>query len=137
MRSHPTGVRTGKSNAPARDHFFRSEMERQLLAIQEAFSTAVNDNERQKQDLEDRLRENEREAERQKKDFEDRLRAIERQKKDAEDRLRAIERQKQDVEDQLREAARQLRKLQKTLPLRIIRFFKRLNPLRSARQRIR
>jgi chromosome segregation ATPase len=121
MRSHPTGVRTGKSSVPAPGGGFRSEMERQLLAIQEAFSNAVNDNERRKQDLEDRLREMEREAQR--------------QKKDAEDRIRSIERQKQDLEDQLRETARQLRKLQKTLPLRIIRFFKRLNPLRLARQR--
>jgi chromosome segregation ATPase len=123
MLSHPTGVRSGKSNAPARDHFFRSEMERQLLAIQEAFSTAVNDHERQKQDLEDRLREVEREAER--------------QKRDAEDRLRSIESEKQHIEDQLRETARQLRKLQKTLPVRIIRLFKRLDPLRLARKRIR
>jgi predicted nucleic acid-binding Zn-ribbon protein len=123
MRSHRAGVPTDKSNVPAPGRIFRLEMERQLLAIQEAFSTAVNDNERRKRDLEDRLREMEREAER--------------QKKDVEDRLRSIERQKQDVEDQLRETARQLRTLQKTLPVQIIRFFKRLNPLRSARQQTR
>jgi septal ring factor EnvC (AmiA/AmiB activator) len=110
---------TGKSNVPAPGRVFRSEMERQLLAIQDAFSTAVNDNERQKQDFEDRLRE------------------LERQKKDAEDRLRSVERQKQDAEDQLRETARQLRKLQKTLPVRVVRLFKRLNPLRLAPQQKR
>ncbi len=113
MRSHPAAVPTSKSNVPPPGRNFRSEIERQLLAIQEAFSTAVNDNERQKQHLEHRLRE------------------MERQKKDAEDRLSSTERQKEDVEDQLREAAWQLRKLQKTLPVRIIRFFRRLNPLRS------
>jgi chromosome segregation ATPase len=120
MRSPRAGVSTGKSNVPAPGRIFRSEMERQLLAIQEAFSTAVNDNDRRKQDLEDRLREMEREAER--------------QKKDAEDRLRSIERQKQDVEDQLRETARQLRKLERTPLMRIIRFFKRLNPLWLSRK---
>jgi septal ring factor EnvC (AmiA/AmiB activator) len=110
MRSPRAGVSTGRSNVPAPARAFRSEMERQLLAIQEAFSTAVNDNERRKRDLEDRLRELEREGE---------LR---------EDRLRSVERQKQDLEDQLRETARQLRKLQKTLPMRIIRLLKRLIP---------
>ena len=109
MRSHPAGVPTSKSNVPPPGRNFRSEIERQLLAIQEAFSTAVIDNERQKQDLEHRLRKMEREAER--------------QKKDAEDRLSSTERQKEDVEDQLCEAAWQLRKLQKTLPVRDHRIF--------------
>ena len=116
MRSRRAGVSTGKSDVPAQGRVFRSEMERQLLAIQDAFSNAVNDNERRKQDLEERLRE------------------AERRRQDAEDRLRSIERQKHDVEDQLRETARQLRKLQKTLPVRIIRLFKRLNPARLLRQ---
>jgi hypothetical protein len=121
MRSEPAGVPTSKSNVPSSGRNFRSEVERQLLAIQEAFSTAVDDNERQKQHLEHRLREMEREAER--------------QKKDAEDRLSSTERQKQDVEDQLRKTAWQLRKLQKTLPVRIIRFFGRLNRVRSGQNR--
>ncbi|MGA8583055.1 MAG: hypothetical protein WB715_04335 [Roseiarcus sp.] len=108
----------GKPNAPVAG-IFRSEIERQLLEIQDAFSAFVDDAERQKQDAEGRLRE------------------AEQQKKDAEDRLRTIERQKQDVEAQLREAAWQLRKLQKTLPVRIVRFFRRLNPSRSARKRLR
>ena len=98
----------GKSNARAAGRDFRSEIERQLLEIQDAFCAFVDDAERQKQDTEGRLRE------------------AEQQKKDTEDRLRTIERQKQDVEDQLREAAWQLRKLQKTLPVRIVRFFRRL-----------
>ena len=123
MRSRRAGVQMGKPNAPVAGRIFRSEMERQLLEIQDAFCASVDDKEREKQDLEDRLREMQR--------------AAERQKRDAEDRLRSIERQKQDVEDQLRETARQLRKLQKTLPVRIIRFFKRLNPLRLARKRVR
>ena len=119
MRSPRAGVSTRKSNVPGPGRVFRSEMERQLLAIQDAFSTAVNDNERRQQDLEDQLR------------------RVEQQKKEAEDRLRSIERQKQDVENQLHETARQLRKLQKTLPVRIIRLFKRLNPLRSMRRQTR
>ncbi len=94
-------------------------MERQLLEIQDAFCEFVDDTERQKQDAEGRLRE------------------AERQKKDTEDRLRTVERQKQDVEDQLREAALQLRKLQRTPAVRIVRFFRRLNPLLSGRKRIR
>lgn len=120
MRSPRAGVPTAKSNLPPPERIFRSEMERQLLAIQDAFCASVNDNERRKEDLEARLRDVEREAER--------------QKKDAEDRFRSIEKQKQDVEDQLRETARQLRTLQKTLPVRIIRFFRRLNPGRLARE---
>ena len=123
MHSRRAGFQTGKSNVPVPGRIFRWEMECQILAIQDAFCASIDDKEREKQDLEDRLREMEREAER--------------QKKDTEDRLRSIERQKQDTEDQLRETARQLRKLQKTLPIWIIRFFRRLNPLRLARKRIR
>jgi predicted nucleic acid-binding Zn-ribbon protein len=87
-------------------------MERQLLEIQDAFSAFVDDVDRQRQDAE-------------------------RQKKDAEDRLRTIERQKQELEDQLRQVAGQLRKLQKTPTARIVRFFGKLNPVRSERKRIR
>ena len=86
-------------------------MERQLLEIHDAFCAFVNDTERAM----------------------DRLREAEQQKRDIEDRLRIIEQQKQDVEVQLREATWRLRKMQKTLPMRIIRFFTRLNPLRSGR----
>ena len=43
--------------------------------------------------------------------------------------------QKQEAEDQLREATRQLRKLHKTLPVRISKFFKRLDPMRWARNK--
>ena len=119
MPSYRPNAPIGKSNARAAGREFRSEIERQLLEIQDAFCAFVDDAERQRQDTEGRLRE------------------AEQQKKDTEDRLRTIERQKQDVEDQLREAAWQLRKLQKTLPVRIVRFFRRLNPSRSARKRIR
>src|SRR5271156_1094626 len=105
MPSYRPDARIGKSNARAAGRDFRSEIERQLLEIQDAFCAFVDDAERQRQDTEGRLRE--------------------------------AERQKQDVEDQLREAAWQLRKLQKTLPVRIVRFFRRLNPSRSARKRIR
>jgi predicted nucleic acid-binding Zn-ribbon protein len=87
-------------------------MERQLLEIQKAFCAFVDDTERQRRDAIDRLWD------------------MEWQKKDAEDRLLAIEKQKQDVE-------RQLRKLQKTLAVRFVRFLRRANPLRSARERIR
>ena len=86
-------------------------MERQLLEIQDAFAAFVDDAERQRLDAEGRLRE------------------AERQKKDMEDRLRTIERQKHEAEDQLRETAGQLRKLQKTPAVRIVRFFRRLNPV--------
>jgi chromosome segregation ATPase len=119
MPSHRPDVRTGKSNVPLAGRSFRFEMERQLLEIQDAFAAFVDDTERQRLDAEGRLRE------------------AERQKRDTEDRLRTIERQKQEVEDQLREAAWRLRKLQKTPAARIARFFGRLNPLRSARKRIR
>ena len=86
-------------------------MERQLLEIQDAFAAFVDDAERQKHDAEGRLRE------------------AARTKADMEDRLRTIERQKQELEDQLRETAGQLRKLQKTPAMRIVRFFRRLNPV--------
>jgi DNA repair ATPase RecN len=92
-------------------------MERQLLEIQDAFRAFVDDKERDKREADHRLGE------------------AERRKKDIEDRLRAIEEQKQNVEDQLRETAWQLRKLQKTLPVRIIRLFRRSNPFRSLRGR--
>jgi chromosome segregation ATPase len=107
MRSHPAGVRAGKSMVRLAERSFRSEMERQILEIQDAFGVFVDDGERQKQDAQHALRE------------------MERQKIDAEDRLRAVEKQKHELE-------RQLRKLQKTLPVQIIRFLRRLNPLRSA-----
>src|SRR5271166_3486078 len=100
-------VETGKSKVAPAGLGFRSEMERQLLEIQDAFGAFVDDADRQRQDAE-------------------------RRKKDAEDRLRTIERQKQELEDQLREAARQLRILRKSPAVRISRFFSRLNPLRSA-----
>jgi chromosome segregation ATPase len=80
-------------------------MERQLLEIRDAFGVFVDDAERQKQDDQHALRE------------------MERQKMDAEDRLRASERQKHALEHQLR-------KLQKTLPVWIIRVLGRLSPLR-------
>jgi predicted nuclease with TOPRIM domain len=80
MRSHRAGVPTGKSNVPLAGPIFRSEMERQILEIQDAFCAFVDDKEREKQDLEARLGE----AERQKRDAEDRLRSIERQKQDLE-----------------------------------------------------
>lgn len=95
---------------------FRSEIERQLLEIQDAFGVFVDDAERQ--------------THRALQDAEDRLREMERQKRDIEDRLNMVERQKQDAEDQLR-------KLKKTPAVRIIRFIIRLNLFRSARQRIR
>jgi chromosome segregation ATPase len=119
MPSYRPDAPIGKSNARAAGRDFRSEIERQLLEIQDAFCAFVDDAERQRQDAEGRLRE------------------AERQKRDTEDRLRTIESQKQEVEDQLREAAWRLRKLQKTPAARIARFFGRLNPLRSARKRIR
>jgi hypothetical protein len=87
-------------------------MERQLLEIQDAFAAFADDKERQRQDAEGRVRE------------------AERQKNETEDRLRV-------VEDQLRETARQLRKLRKTPAVRIVRFFGKLNSLRSAQKRIR
>jgi hypothetical protein len=101
-------------------------MERQLLEIHDAFAVFVGDSERQRHDALERQSA----TERQKQDVEDRLRDMERQKKDAEDRLLAIEGQKQDVE-------RQLRKLQKTLAVRFVRFLRRANLLRLARERIR
>ena len=90
-------ARIGQSSAQAAGGDFRSEMERQLLEMHEAFGAFVEDTERQRRQAEDRLRE-------------------------ADDRLR-------DMENQLREVAGRLRKLQKTPAMRIIRFFKRLNPL--------
>jgi hypothetical protein len=91
---------------------FRSELERQLLEIQDAFGVFVDDAEREthraleeKQDAEDRLRE-------------------------MEGRLRIVEREKQDTEDQLR-------CLKKQPAVRIIRFFTSLNPFRSTRKGIR
>ena len=88
-------------------------MERQLLEIQDAFNTFVDDSQRQKLDAEGRLRE------------------MERQRMDTEDRLRTVERQKEDLEHHLLEAAL---KLQKTPVARFVRFLRRLNPLRSSRE---
>jgi chromosome segregation ATPase len=116
MPPHSKDVRTSESNVPPAGRGFRSEMERQLLEIQEAFGVFVEDGERQRLDAEARLRE------------------AERQKKDMEDRLRTIEREKLEAEDQLGEARKQLRSLQKTLAVRTVRFFKRLNPSRSGRK---
>jgi N-glycosylase/DNA lyase len=118
MRSHPAAFRTGKSEVQPAERHFSLEMERQILEIQEAFELFIGDCERQKRDTENRLRE------------------TERQKKDIEDRLRAVERQKQAVEDQLRDAGLQLRKLQETLPARIIRCLRKSNLSRTARERI-
>jgi chromosome segregation ATPase len=105
-------VQTGESIIPLPDRGFRSEMERQLLEIQDAFGAFVDDADLQRRDAERRI-------------------------EDTEHRLRTIERQKQELEDQLREAARQLRILRKSPAVRIARFFSRLNPLRSAPKRIR
>jgi chromosome segregation ATPase len=105
MPRHRDDARIGQSDAQAAAGNFRSEMERQLLEIHEAFGAFVEDTERQRQQAEDRLRE-------------------------ADDRLR-------DMKNQLREAAGQLRRLQKTPTMRFLRFFKRLNPLRSAPDRLR
>jgi flagellar motility protein MotE (MotC chaperone) len=112
MPSHHKDVPTGESNVPLAGRGFRSEMERQLLEIQDAFAAFVDDAERQRQDAEGRLRE------------------AARLKRDTEDRLRTVEKEKQDLEDQLRKGAGQLRKLQKTPVARIVRFFRRLNPSR-------
>jgi hypothetical protein len=90
-------------------------MERQLLEIYDAFGVFVDDTERERRRILERLH------------------ATEQQKQDTEDRIREIERQKQVVEDQLREMALQLRKLQKTPATRLIRLVKRSNPFRSAR----
>jgi chromosome segregation ATPase len=111
MRSRPTGTRSGKSTIRLAERSFKSELERQILEIEEAFGAFVRDSERQALSAEAHLRE-------------------------TEYRLRTTERQKQEAENQLREAKRQLRKLHKTLPVRIIRFFKRLHPMRWARKRI-
>jgi len=104
MHSHPT-ILTGKSKVPLAERRFRSELECQILEIQEAFRAFVSDEERHRHEAEGRFRE--------------------------------IERQKQEAEDQLREAARQLRKLQRSLPVRIMRFFKKLHPVRSVQKRMR
>lgn len=112
MPSHRKDARTGELNVPPAGCGFRSEMERQLLEIQDAFAAFVDDAERQKHDAEARLRE-----------------AV-RMKADMEDRLQTIGKEKQDLEDQLREAAGQLRKFQKSPPMRIVRFFRRLIPSR-------
>ena len=119
MPSHRPGVPTGKSKVRVAERSFKSEMERQLLEIHDAFGVFVDDTERKTRDLLERLR------------------ATEQEKQEAEDRLREMERQKQGVEDQLRELARQLRSLQKTPAMRIIRLIRRSNPFRSARERIR
>ena len=111
MRSRPTGIRSGKSTIRLAERSFKSELERQILEIEEAFGAFVRDSEQQVLNVETQLRE-------------------------TEDRLRTIERQKQEAEDQLREAKRQLRKLHKTLPVRISRFFKRLDPMRWVRKQI-
>ena len=82
MPSHPTGVHAGKPNVKPEAVSFRSELEHQILEIQDAFCAFVSDDlerhsaiERQKQDAENRLRE----AERQIKNMEDRLFAVESQ----------------------------------------------------------
>ena len=116
MRSHRAGVRTSESKVQVAEQSFRSEMERQLLEIQDAFNVLVDDSERQKLEAEDRLHE------------------MERQKMGTEDRLRTVERQKEDLEGQLRETAIQLRKLRRTPVVQFIRLVRRLNPLRSARE---
>ena len=113
MRSHRAGVRTSESKVRLAGQSFRSEMERQLLEIQDAFNIFVDDFQRQKLDAEGRLRE------------------MERQRMDTEDRLRTVERQKEDLEHHLLEAAL---KLQKTPVVRFVRFLIRLNPLRSSRE---
>jgi septal ring factor EnvC (AmiA/AmiB activator) len=105
MPSHRNDVRTAESNVPPAGCGFKSEMERQLLEIQDAFAAFVDD-------------------------AEGRLREAARMKADMEDRLRTNEKQKQDLEDQLRETAGQLRKFQKTPAIRIVRFFRRLIPSR-------
>jgi septal ring factor EnvC (AmiA/AmiB activator) len=107
MRSDSdAGVATGELKTRLAAPGFRSEMEHQLLEIQEAFDRCLDDAERARRDAEDRLRE------------------VERQKKEMEDRLRA-------AEDQLRETASRLRKLQKTPVIRMARFLKRLRAARA------
>jgi chromosome segregation ATPase len=112
MRSRPTEILGGKSTIHFAERSFKSELERQILEIEEAFGAFVKDSEHRSRDVEVRLRE-------------------------TEDRLQIMERQKQEAEDQLRETTRQLRKLHKTLPVRVIRFVKRLDPVGWARKRIR
>ena len=109
MSSHHKDARSDDSNAPPAEPSFRSEMERQLLEIQDAFAAFADKVERQKLEAETQLRE------------------AEPQKSDMEDRLQAVEKQRQETEDRLR-------KLQGTLAVRAIRFFRRLNPSRSARR---
>ena len=110
MPSHPRGVHAGKPNVKPEGVSFRSELEHQILEIQDAFCAFVSD------DLERHGA-----IHRQKQDAENRLREAERQIKNMEDRLFAVESQKQDAE-------RQLRKLQKTFVVRVIRFLGRSNP---------
>jgi chromosome segregation ATPase len=86
-------------------------MERQLLEINDAFAAFVGDVERQRRDALERQS------------------ATENRLRDAEDRLLTVDRQKQDVE-------RQLRKLQRTLAVRLVRFLGRSNPLRSPPERV-
>ena len=143
------------------ENHFRSEMERQLLEIQDAFGIYRDDmererrdalereraTERQRQDAEDRLRETEhrrqdledqlRETENRRQDLEDGLHLIERQKQDAEDRLRETEWRRQMTENQLLETECRLWVLQKTPSVRFIRFLRRSNPFGSAKERMR
>ena len=97
---------------------FRSEMERQLLEIREAFDAFVDDKERERRDAEDRLRDMERRSQA----AGDRLSALEAQNM-------TVEVEKRALEDQLREAGLQMRKLQKAPAARLARFIARLNPL--------
>jgi hypothetical protein len=117
--------------ARAKDLLFRSEMERQILEINDAFSAYVDNGERRSDaaltrecDLEKRLR-----------SAESRLGEIEREKQDAEwrkrfveDRLVDVERQKRDVEEQLLDTAWRLRELQRTPIVRFVRFLSRSIP---------
>ena len=105
----------GKSKVPVAERSFRSEMERQLLEIYDAFGVFIDDTERERRRILERLH------------------ATEQQKQEIEHRIREIEQQKRGVEDQLGEMALQLRKLHKTPAMRLIRLVKRSNPFRSAR----
>jgi len=112
----------------AKDQRFRSEMERQILEINDAFCAYVDDAERRSSDaltreryLEERLHSAESrlsEAEQEKQD-------VEWRKRDVEDRLVQTERQKREVEEQLLDTAWRLRELQKMPIVRFIRFLSR------------
>ena len=57
MSSHHKDARADDSNAPPAERSFRSEMERQLLEIQDAFAAFADKVERQKLEAETQLRE--------------------------------------------------------------------------------